>query len=576
MLYLLKKVWKYAESDRYRLIICYGLHVLSIGGKLLQPFAFGMAINVLQEQGINHLGPVYRWLGIYVLGFFTFQICHHTGRYFEVTTALRNQKRFNHRLYLKLCSLSMQWHSDHHSGDIVNRIKGGGEALKDFSVNQSKYMDLILSSIVPILVFTRMNMGITIITVSLISINLTIIMKMNKRIEGILGDIHEYYHGLAAKLTDYAMNVVTIITLKLKKQTDKQLNHMYEEYYIQQMREFRINQPRCFLIAFGGILTEVVVIVFYLLSQTSSGEAFLIGNLVMLITYFREMSHSIFELVSNFYDTLNWKTAIASTDIILDEPSYESYNANEKLGPWHSIRIEHIAFQYGAEGSNITWHDVTLEAGKKIAIVGSSGSGKSTILHLLASLYEADATAIWVDDKKYTNLNAIHHDMGLISQESEIFDDTVLHNITFGLDVDQHVLEEVMVIAALDQVIKDLPDGIHTSIKEKGINLSGGQKQRLALARGLYFAQNKRILLLDEITSNVDVVNEAHMMTHIMKAYRDRCIICSIHRLHLLELFDEVLVMNEGSIVDRGSFQELVRREGCFQTLWETYQLETK
>lgn len=576
MLYLLKKTWKYAESDRYKLIICYGLHLLSISGRLLQPFAFGMVINVLQEQGLDNLRPVYKWLGIYVLGFFIFQIFHHTGRYFEVTTAIRNQQRFNNGVYQKLCSLPMKWHRDHHSGDAVNRIKGGGEALKEFSFRQSTYMDLILSSIVPIVVFTKMNITITFVTVLLMSINLLIVMKMNKRIEGIMGDIHECYHGVAAKLADYVSNVVTVITLNLKKQTGKQLSYLHDDYYKQQMREFRINQPRCFLIAFGAILAEIVVVIFYLLSQASTGEAFMIGNLVMLVTYFREMSSSIFELVSNFYDTLNWKAAIASVDIIIEEPSCRIDDNYDHDLHWQHVCIEHMAFQYAPEGFNIKWQDVILEHGKKIAIVGSSGSGKSTVLHLLASLYEADEVTIWVDEMKQTSLIPITHNIALIGQESEIFDDTVLHNITFGLAIDEQALEEVIHITALGQVINDLPDGMYTQIKEKGINLSGGQKQRLALARGLYFARNKSILLLDEITSSVDAVNETHIMEHIMGSYEDACIISSIHRLHLLELFDEVLVMDGGSIIDRGFFHELIKRDGYFQKLWENYKIESQ
>ncbi len=576
MLYLLKKTWEYAESDRYKLIICYGLHLLSISGRLLQPFAFGMAINVLQEQGLDDLRPVYMWLGIYVLGFFIFQIFHHTGRYFEVTTAIRNQQRFNNLVYQKLCSLPMKWHRDHHSGDTVNRIKGGGEALKEFSFRQSTYMDLILSSVVPIVVFTKMNVTIAIVTVLLLSTNLFIVLKLNKRIEGIMGDIHECYHGVAAKLADYVSNVVTIITLNLKKQTGKQLNHMHDDYYKQQMRELKINQPRCFLIAFGAIFTEIVVVILYLMSQVSAGQAFMIGNLVMLVTYFREMSSSIFELVSNFYDTLNWKAAITSVDIIIEEPSCKIYDSYDNDIYWHKVCIEHMRFQYAPEGFNIKWQDVILEHGKKIAIVGSSGSGKSTVLHLLASLYETEDVTLWMDEMKYRSLDPITHDIGLINQESEIFDDTVLHNITFGLGVDEQALEEIIHTTALGQVINDLPDGMNTRIKEKGINLSGGQKQRLALARGLYFARKKGVLLLDEITSSVDAINETHIMEHIMRAYGDKCIISSIHRLHLLDLFDEVLVMDRGTIIDRGSFQELVKREGYFQKLWEKYMIESK
>jgi ABC-type multidrug transport system fused ATPase/permease subunit len=120
-----------------------------------------------------------------------------------------------------------------------------------------------------------------------------------------------------------------------------------------------------------------------------------------------------------------------------------------------------------------------------------------------------------------------------------------------------------------------MPEGLNTDIREKGVNLSGGEKQRLALARGILAAKNSSILLLDEPTSSVDAHNELLIYEQIFRTFHDKCILSSIHRLHLLDLFDYVYVMGQGQIVQQGTFEELRRQPGLFAVLWKKYQRET-
>ena len=116
-----------------------------------------------------------------------------------------------------------------------------------------------------------------------------------------------------------------------------------------------------------------------------------------------------------------------------------------------------------------------------------------------------------------------------------------------------------------------MPLGIKTDVREKGVNLSGGEKQRLALARGIFASQKSSIILMDEPTSSVDAHNEFNIYSNILKEYSDRCIISSVHKLHLLDLFDTVIVMDKGRIVQTGSFKKLKTQEGAFIKLWEKY-----
>lgn len=609
MFYLFKSTWKYADKDKWKLVVCYISHSVSFGGEFLQPFAFGMAVNALQTNGIEYLEPMIMWFGLYVVGFFIFEIFHRFGRYFECTTAMKNQQRIVDFVYAKLCKLPMIWHVDHHSGDIVNRIKVAGEALRDFGFSQSNYLGYGILSIGPIIVLVKVNYRIAIISLIIIIINMVIVFRLNKAIQPILDRQNESFHAFSARLSDFVSNIRTVISLKIGTQTDKELKHKFDAYYRENMREFWINQLRCFVMSFGAIITELTVIFLYIWSYRASNEVFLIGNLVMLVTYFRQMGDSIFQIADSFYDTMHWKASIKSVDIILNaaqkqevldcnqelsswnqevldcnqenssfnqealDHNQQSSPFNQDLSSWNNLLIKNLSFNYY---SNFELSEVDFELSRrsKIAIVGANGSGKSTVLHLLAGLYEPDCMKLFVDGIEHSSLNEMAGAITLISQEPEIFENTILYNITFGLEPDPAELEKAINTARFREVIERLPNGISTDIREKGANLSGGEKQRLALARGLYFSRAKSILLLDEITSSVDAINEKLIMQQILNSNKDRCVICSIHRLHLLDMFDNILVMDKGRIIQRGKFVELVNSEGHFKTLWEKYQVD--
>lgn len=577
MIYLLKMVWKYSEEDKWKVVLSYILHGISLGGELLKPYAFGRAINALQINGVENLQPTIMWMIVYVGGFFQFEIFHRIGQYFVVTTALGNQKRFVNDMYDRVYNLPMEWHVNHHSGSVVNRINVAGLALRDFSFSQREFLQHLFLSVGPIIILMGISWQIALISLVLTIINLTIIKKMNKVIEGILSKQTECLHNYSAKLIDFVSNIRTIISLRLGKQTKEELQNKFNEYYKENMSEFKVNQFRCFMIGFGLIVTELAVISYYLWSHKIAHIPIMVGTLVMIVNYFRQMSDSFFEITSNFYDTLRWKTSLKSVNPILEGSKKEVIpKCEEKDCSWNNLHIKNLNFQYSQDKTTLSDISMNLTKGSKIAVVGLSGSGKSTLLSLLAGFYEPDKVKLTADNKEYSNLHLITNTSILASQDAEIFENTILSNITFGLDVDQSELEKIVYMAALDEVLEKLPRGLHTDIREKGVNLSGGEKQRIALARALFFSKSKEALLFDEITSNVDAYNERLIFHRILENYRERSVICTIHRLHLLDMFDTVIVMDKGRIIQKGNFSELINTEGHFKMLWEKYLISNE
>lgn len=222
----------------------------------------------------------------------------------------------------------------------------------------------------------------------------------------------------------------------------------------------------------------------------------------------------------------------------------------------------------------------TLREGETLGIVGESGSGKTTLLSLLRGLYQPEpGLEIDVDGGEpiqpkdiQTWLDRLNEAVTLFPQEPEIFENTIAYNITLGLPFSEAEIIDVCDTAHFTEVVRNLPQGLGSDIREKGVNLSGGQKQRLALARGILAARDSSLALLDEPTSSIDPRTEAMIYDNLFTAFSDKAIISSIHRLHLLPRFDHIYILQQGRIVAGGSFDDLRANDPIFRELWRHQQ----
>jgi len=179
---------------------------------------------------------------------------------------------------------------------------------------------------------------------------------------------------------------------------------------------------------------------------------------------------------------------------------------------------------------------------------------------------------LYLDSRRIPEgFSGISSSIALIPQDPEIFATTILENITIGVDHDIDFVRKFTDMARFTDVVERLPKKFDSSIVEKGVNLSGGEKQRLALARGLMACEDKSIVLLDEPTSSIDSANELVIYHNIFDAFKDKAIISSIHRLHLLPLFDTIYFFRDGRIVASGTLAELLEKSEEFRTLWQKY-----
>ena len=238
-----------------------------------------------------------------------------------------------------------------------------------------------------------------------------------------------------------------------------------------------------------------------------------------------------------------------------------------------AIRFEDVSFSYeNAEDSPVVLHDLNLEvkAGEVVAVVGSSGAGKSTLVHLIPRFFDVSGGQILIDDQdvRDVTLESLRSQIGIVTQDTVLFNDTVRNNIAYGQPhVPPKRVEEAARAARAHEFIRGLPEGYNTMIGERGVRLSGGERQRVAIARAIL--KNAPILILDEATSALDSESESLVQSALQNLMTGRTVFVIAHRLSTVRRADRIMVLENGTIGDIGAHEELMQKLGTYRRLYE-------
>ena len=237
------------------------------------------------------------------------------------------------------------------------------------------------------------------------------------------------------------------------------------------------------------------------------------------------------------------------------------------------IRVENVSFSYNPERRVLKDVSFRIPPGKKVAVVGPSGAGKSTLSRLLFRFYEADSGRILIDDQDISEVtqDSLRENIGIVPQDTVLFNQSIYHNIHYANQ--RASLEQVIDaarVANIHEFIESLPDGYETVVGERGLKLSGGEKQRIAIARVIL--KNPRILVFDEATSSLDSRSEQSILNSLKEVARKHTTLVIAHRLSTIIDADNILVLDKGEIVEQGTHQELLAKQGLYAHLWQLQQ----
>jgi len=284
---------------------------------------------------------------------------------------------------------------------------------------------------------------------------------------------------------------------------------------------------------------------------------------------------SLFQPLKNLTNVVNeLQNGLASADrvfTIMDIKSdiQDVDNATDVNDLKNSLSFDNVSFSYGDEKDKVLSNiNFQINKGEILALVGPSGAGKSTLVDLIPRFYDTLGGSIKIDGKdiKELKINSLRSLMGIVTQETFLFDDSVRANIAYGLEnISDDKIKDAAIAANAHEFIKELPDGYNTIIGERGVSLSGGQKQRIAIARAI--VKNPPILILDEATSSLDSESEKHVQSAIENLMSERTVFVIAHRLSTVHNANKILVLENGKIVQEGKHDELVNIDGLYKQL---------
>lgn len=498
---------------------------------------------------------------------FLSNLFRYLGQYANAPIRAGISKALRKDLYKRLLILPLSFYNKQKKGDILNRI-GTDVPEVEWSVVcslQMLFRDPLLLIVFLITLFS-ISYKLTLLTLVILPPAGLLIAKIGKSIkrnskeaQGILGrmtsSFDEAISGLRIIKGHTAINYA-----------DDRFREMNDRFYVLNRKIFRKTEIGAPLVEFICIAALVLVMLLganiVLKDSKMSGEL-----LIMFIVIFARIIPPAQAIVSAFYTV---QKGMASAERIFqvideDEVIVEAENAVCKPTFDEEISYDHVCFSYNPENPQPTLSDITftLKKGANIALVGSSGSGKSTIVDLLPRFYDIQSGSIKIDgiESKQIRISDLRGIFGIVNQDITLFNDTVYNNIAFGkAGATREMVEEAAKSALAHDFIMEMENGYDTVIGDRGMRLSGGQRQRLSIARALL--QNPQVLILDEATSALDTESEHIVQQSIQKLMAGRTTIVVAHRLSTIRHADEILFIQGGRIVERGTHDELMARQG--------------
>ncbi len=484
---------------------------------------------------------------------------------------IRSSRDVTLKIFKHVQDLDFAFHTEKNTGALISAFKRGSGAFFSITeVLQEIYRLIILFGIL-LVSYWMVNPKYTLVTLILLVINLIamrflIPLNISRRVDFVNAD-----DKVSGIITENWLNYDTV---KLFAQEDSELRNLtntFKDWY-RKIWSFSYSFRFVDLINTALNFTGYAVIMVLLISDLkhgtiSTGQFALI--LVFLNRFFGQVRRLFYRLrnIAKNYADIKKFFALLDEETKVPDPVKPKRIKNIR----GEIEFKNVSFSYN-DNENKALRNINLDIkpGEAVALVGRSGSGKTTITKLLLRFYDPQEGIISLDgiDIREMKKQYLRHFMGVVPQEPILFNNTIAYNIGYGLNrPTKQMIKAAAKMAHLDKFIESLPDGYNTMVGERGIKLSGGQRQRLAIARMILSQPN--IIIFDEATSNLDSESEKLIQDAFWKVRKGKTTIIIAHRLSTIQRADRIIVLDRGKIVEEGTHQELVKNSSHYQKLWK-------
>ena len=480
-------------------------------------------------------------------------------------------RRLRNYLYNHIQHLSFTYHSKIETGELIQRSTSDVDAMRRFFADQAIGMGrIVLLFLINFIAILQLNVRLALLSIIVVPFIILVSLYFFRKISA----LYESYQAQDAVVsTTLQENLSGVRVVKAFARQEYEINKFDRDNWEKFIRGRNLLSMHSIFWPISDTVCNIQIIAGFLIGalMTISGEITIgtylayAGLIVWIIFPMRNLGRLIVQTSTGMVSYNRVMAIIKEDREPLDQGDYQP-----KDGPKGQIEFKNVGFSY-EEGSQAL-EDISfmVQPGKVIALLGSTGSGKTTLVNLLPRFYDYTTGSVLLDGielNRYPRRYLRQH-IGIVEQEPFLFSRSIRENITYGVgrDVPQEEIEAAARAAAVHNVILTFEKGYGTLVGERGVTLSGGQKQRVAIARTLL--KNPRILILDDSTSSVDTETEAEIRDALQNLMKDRTTFVIAHRIQSIMNADLILVMDNGKIVQHGKHADLVKKDGIYQQIF--------
>lgn len=578
-----KRLLFYLNEYKYSIIFVVILSILSSLFSIAGPKLLGNITTVVFKSVVDSISGnkilidflyiqkiVIALIGIYIVSTFF----NYIQRYIMVGISMKVSYDMRKKISEKINKLPLKYFDNTNHGEILSRLTNDVDAINR---TLSHSMSQIIISISTIIGVTIMMFYISpllaIVTILILPLSMIFVMQIVKRSQKIFKKQQDYLGHLNGHIEEtFSLHLIVKAFNGEEKETEK-FNKLNDELFDTAWKSQFLSSLMMPIIHIIGNMGYVAVAVIGA-GLVAKGKLF-VGDIQAFIQYVKSFTHPMAQ-IANISNVLQQTVAAAERvfefldeeELINDENLENEIIKNENIG---NVTFNNISFGYTEDKIIINKFSANIKAGQKIAIVGPTGAGKTTIVKLLMKYYDINSGDLIIDGVNIKNLKKsyLREQIGMVLQDTWLYSDSILENIRYGrMDATDDEVIEVAKLSHVDTFVKMLPDGYNMLINEDTDNISEGQKQLITIARTML--SNPKILILDEATSSVDTRTEIQIQVAMDRLMKNKTSFIIAHRLSTIKNADMILVMNEGDIVESGNHNELLELNGFYSKLYNS------
>ncbi len=569
-----KDFWDYAEGYKKQVIIYLVLSIITALIAMAPPYLYGTIIDQLTEGIYNE---IFILLGFLAISHICFQVLSNFVVYKTklLSSIIRNQARI--KAFRHLFGLDYEFYEKNPLGKLFARIDLGSQALREFVkiVYKTTFVRFFGMFFAAIFLFS-INWIVGLFAAVFMLVYFMYGFWSSKVLLNLENRVHRVSEKVYSKVYDFFSHILIVKLLNIKEKLIGILSKSYESVIDEQKKSRKFERQTVAVSKLMIDLAAVAVLTY--LAVEVMGTRMTIGKAVMIYGFFIKFADYSKKLYADYQDLIAKRTGMYRLSLIYNNtPTIGEPKVPVRPKNWNRILFDDVVFKYSSKKTAaLKETSLVINKGEKVAIVGLSGSGKSTFAKLLLKLYLPNEGKISIGNVDIRNIHSddLYNMIKIVPQDNELMDATIIENLEMAVvqKVNKKDFVKSLKDAAAWDFVKRLPKKLDTHVGPQGIKISGGEKQRLCIARALL--SKPEVLVLDEATSNLDVITEKKVHTALHKMPRKMTIIAITHRISSVYLFDRIIVMDKGRIVGEGTHKKLLRKNKYYKKLQAATQKE--